>query len=227
MSLAGTGAVAIWHDLLPSAKDAFYEWHNREHMPERTAVPGFVRGRRYIALSGTPEYFNLYEASNPEVLSGPDYLARLNAPTPWTREVVASFRNVARSVCRVAYSAGVGQGGVMATLRFDVPADAHAHVADSLCSHALPPLANRVGICGVHLCLTDEATSNIQTTEKKARANATLVPTWIVLIEGGWEAAVDAAAVKVETALGAALIGRVLDRSIYRLEHERGETPAG
>ena len=36
----------------------------------------------------------------------------------------------------------------------------------------------------MHLCLADEAISNVETAEKKARADATLVPAWIVLIEG-------------------------------------------
>ncbi len=40
MSLAGMGVVAIWHDLLPEARAEFYEWHNREHMPERAGTPG-------------------------------------------------------------------------------------------------------------------------------------------------------------------------------------------
>ena len=71
-----TGVVAIWHDLLPEAKDDFYEWHNREHMPERVGIPGFRRGRRYVAIEGAPEYFNLYEADSPEMLGGPDYLER-------------------------------------------------------------------------------------------------------------------------------------------------------
>lgn len=70
MSFAGTGVVAIWHDLLPEARDEFYEWHNREHMPERTGIPGFQRGRRYIALDAGPVYFNLYEADSVQVLGG-------------------------------------------------------------------------------------------------------------------------------------------------------------
>ena len=142
MSLYGHGAVTIWHDLLPQAKDNFYAWHNHEHMPERVGIPGFRRGRRYIAERGVPEYFNLYEADSPEVLSGQDYLNRLNAPTPWTREVVVSFRNVTRAICRVVFSGGVGQGGHMLTLRFDLlganawGSDGHrcvaAHQAQSL-----------------------------------------------------------------------------------------------
>ena len=49
------GVIAIWHDVLPEAKDEFYEWHSREHMPERVGIPGFRRGRRYLAVSGAPE----------------------------------------------------------------------------------------------------------------------------------------------------------------------------
>lgn len=35
MSLAGKGAVAIWHDIAPKGRVAFYSWHGQEHMPER------------------------------------------------------------------------------------------------------------------------------------------------------------------------------------------------
>ena len=59
MSLAGLGAVCIWHDLLPEASDDFYQWHNREHMPERVGIPGFRRGRRFIAVAGEPDVFQL------------------------------------------------------------------------------------------------------------------------------------------------------------------------
>jgi hypothetical protein len=50
MSLAGLGVVCIWHDLLPEARDEYHQWHNREHMPERVGIPGFRRGRRYVAI---------------------------------------------------------------------------------------------------------------------------------------------------------------------------------
>ena len=50
MSLAGEGAVAIWHDIAPEGRGEFYAWHGHEHMPERAAIPGFLRGRRYVAI---------------------------------------------------------------------------------------------------------------------------------------------------------------------------------
>ena len=128
MSLAGKGAVAIWHDIAPEGRDAFYAWHGREHMPERAGIPGFLRGRRYVSVRGAPEFFNLYETVSRFTVTGNDYLARLNAPTPWTVATVPHFRNVARSLCEVAASFGDGQGGLVATLRYDVdPARAADH----------------------------------------------------------------------------------------------------
>ena len=227
MSLSGLGVVTIWHDLLPEAKDNFYEWHNREHMPERVGIPGFRRGRRYIALQGTPEYFNLYEADSPEVLSGQDYLQRLNAPTPWTREVVASFRNVARGICRVLYSAGVGQGAVMLTLRFDVPQDAQAGIVRLLRQQVLPAIVDLRGITGVHLCRADEDGSRVETAEKKARTDGTAIPRWILLVEGISARAVEAAAQQVRTAMAAHAAVTDLDQAVYLLEYQRCKLPWG
>ena len=227
MSLAGRGAVCIWHDLMPEATDEFYQWHNREHMPERVGIPGFLRGRRYIAVAGAPAYFNLYEADSAEVLGGKDYLDRLNAPTEWTRRVVPSFRRVSRSICRVVYSEGVGQGGFMLTQRFELPVADRAAALDSLRTELLPPLIERKGIAGVHVCLADEAISRIETAEKKARVDATAIPGCIVLIEGTSEADVRDAGESLATELRALLGGSApsIDTSIYQLQHARSKAP--
>ena len=221
MSLAGLGAVCIWHDLLPEAVDEFYQWHNREHMPERLGIAGFRRGRRFIAVAGAPTYFNLYEADNAEVLGGRDYLERLDSPTAWTRRVVASFRRVSRSICSVAYSEGVGEGGFMLTQRFDVDAAEAERTSDALRRNLLPPLAGRKGIAGVHLCLADEAISRIETAEKKARSEATAIPGWIVLIEGTSEIDVRGAGESLTADLHAlpGMPALAIDTSIYQLQH--------
>ena len=224
MSLAGMGVVAIWHDLLPEAKAEFYEWHNREHMPERVGIPGFRRGRRYIALSGGPEFFNLYEADSAEVLGGQDYLSRLNAPTPWTQRVVPSFRNVARSICRVVSTGGVGSGGVLLTLRFAIGEERHAAALEALTRRVLPPLTYAAGISGVHLCLADEAISRVETAEKKARADATLIPSWVLLIEGNTVADVRSAGETVAKEL-AAHQASAIETATYRHEYTRLKTP--
>ena len=99
MSLAGQAVVAIWNGIAEEGRTEFYEWHNREHMPERVGIPGFRRGRRYIAKYGHPEFFTLYEADSAEVLVGQDYLNRLNNPTPWTKLVPPTyFRDTSRGI---------------------------------------------------------------------------------------------------------------------------------
>lgn len=227
MSLAGLGAVCIWHDLLPEARDDFHQWHNREHMPERVGIPGFRRGRRYVAIAGAPEYFNLYEADSAEVLGGQDYLNRLNAPTEWTRQVVPSFRNVSRSICRVVYTHGVGQGAFMLTLRFDVGQSDRSRVVKALRERLLPPLCDNKGIAGVHLCLADESISKVETAEKKARADTTQVPTWIILIEGNSSADVQAAGAALSQDLQPLLSAADVPilTSVYQLEFSRCKTP--
>jgi hypothetical protein len=219
MSLSGTGVIAIWHNLQETVRADFYEWHNREHMPERLAVPGFRRGRRYRALQGGPEYFNLYETSDVGVLSSAAYLTRLNAPTAWTRRVVPGFRDVARSLCRVRASLGVGQGGVMLTQRFAVAVAERDCVTARLADDVLPAIAARPGITGAHLCLADEAVSAVATVESVARGTPTLVPTWIILIEGVSAGHVRPAGEGITAALSRTALTVGLDTALYQLEN--------
>jgi len=224
MSLAGMGVVAIWHDVAPEAKEEYYEWHNREHMHESVGIPGFRRGRRYLAVSGAPEFFTLYEADSPEVLGGQDYLNRLNAPTEWTQRVMPSFRNFARSSCRVAFTGGMGSGGVMLTMRFAIDDALRATTIEALTRRILPPLTFRHGVCGVHLCLADLSISKVETAEKKVRDEAMPVPAWIVLIEGNAVADVRGAGEALAPGLSAHNASAP-ETAIYRHEFTRLKTP--
>lgn len=183
--LAGEAFVAIWHDIEPSGLDVFYQWHHREHMPERLGIPGFRRGRRYIRVGGDGQaYFNLYEVDTFEVLVGQDYLNRLNTPTPWTKQAVQHFRAVTRGLCRVAGSLGHGQGGTIATVRFSAMEGRGDELRSHLLRTALPSLVDSLGVVGAHLGFTDDAGSRIETAEKKVRANPTDIPPWVLLVEG-------------------------------------------
>jgi len=227
MSLAGEGVVAIWNGIRPEGRENFFEWHDREHMPERVGIPGFRRGRRYGALSGTPEFFTLYETDSPQVLSGSDYLARLNAPTPWTKRTVTGFTDTSRSLCRVALSLGTGQGGLLMTWRYDVAPGREAEQQALLAQRVLPVLAERPGVCGAHLCIADQAASGIETAEKKARADATLIPNWVIMVEGASSpealtAACDA--LLPDAALIAAGAEAPILRGLYQLQYSRAKT---
>jgi hypothetical protein len=208
MSLAGEGIVAIWNGIRPEGRAEFFEWHTREHMLERVAIPGFRRGRRYIALDGQPEFFTLYETETTAVLTGADYLARLNAPTPWTRRATVAFTDTSRSLCRVALSLGPGEGGLIMTWRLDA---APAFDVEK----ALRAVAGRPGICGAHLCIADREGSGIQTEEKKDRP-AALIPGFVVLVEGSAERAA------LEDACSELAFDPPVERGLYQLQFRTG-----
>jgi hypothetical protein len=210
MSLAGRGIVAIWHDIVLEGQPEFYEWHNREHMPERMAIPGFRRGRRYIAIHGSPQFFCFYEGDDLSVVAGPEYLKRLNSPSEWTRKMMPHFRNMARSVCNLRYSCGAGEGGFIATLRFS----ASNQNEDELCETVLPPIGHAPGIVAVHLCVADGAASNIATVEKTFRASTDMCPPYIIMIEGSSEGFVRSAGESMLSYLPG-------DFGVYQLENTR------
>ncbi len=215
--LVGEAFVAIWHDIVPEGKAEFYAWHTREHMPERLAVTGFLRGRRYLAERGTPEFFNLYEVEAPAVLTSSEYLARLNDPTPWSKRALPHFRNVSRSLCQLGASLGRSQGGRMLTVTFEAIPGMEEGLGRFLADEALPTLFNRPGVVGAHFGVADRSGSEIATSERRARGDLTRVPGWVVLLEAvsvsaATEARRELAALEAHGAQGP------LEQTTYRLE---------
>jgi hypothetical protein len=215
MALRGEAVVAIWNDITPEGRDNFIEWHNREHVPERVGIPGFLRGRRYVAEHGAPAYFTLYEAVNQAVLTGADYLQRLNNPTPWTKQATAEFRNTLRGVCLTRFSRGSGDGGSVATLRF-APDGNDATKLEQAVIAELEKTGGLKGISGTHLCIADSAASGIETAERKGRE--VNVPKWIIMIEGSSMLAIGAAGDAVCTSLASIGGAGPIEKGLYRLE---------
>ncbi|MGJ7493358.1 hypothetical protein [Variovorax sp. ZT4R33] len=182
--LAGEGAVAIWNDIAEAGRAQFYAWHLQEHMPERVGIPGFVRGRRYRAADAAtqPEFFTLYETTTFQVIQGADYLSRLNEPTDWTRAATAYFRATTRSLTRVFASHGVGSGGALLTLRFDMADDAMTAAVPRLAS-ALEAVARMPRIGGAHLLGSDASVSSQSTAESAGRKDLLVPARWIILLE--------------------------------------------
>jgi hypothetical protein len=185
-------------------------------MPERLGVTGFLRGRRYLAERGTPEYFNLYEVESADVLTGAEYLGRLNNPTPWTQRTLPYFRNVSRSLCRVAASFGRSEGGIILTVRVEAAPGREATLTRFL-DEALPKLFDQPGIVGAHFGVADRSGSEIVTAERRARGDATLVPGWVILLEGVSQAAVEEAARGLAALEGRGAQGPT-EQGTYRLE---------
>src|SRR5437016_14150544 len=106
--MQGTGYLAIWSDLAPEDETDYLHWMTREHAAERVGVEGFLAMRLFRAI-GTPErrYFVLYELESADVVGGPDYLARLNAPTPWSQRIMPRLGNFVRGGGHIEASAGI------------------------------------------------------------------------------------------------------------------------
>ena len=117
--MTNDGILAIWHDVEAAIGGDYERWYFREHLPERLGVPGFLAGRRYEAVSGTPRFLTYYEAIHPNIFVSKSYIDRLNDPTPWTTEVLRHFRETNRTVCRRTWEAGAIRGAWGVVLRVD------------------------------------------------------------------------------------------------------------
>ena len=194
MSLLGHGAVTIWNGIREEGRNEFFGWHNREHILERVEVPGFNRGRRYIAvpdpeIATAPEFFTLYEVDDVRVLAAGPYLERLAAPTEWTQRAVPFFTDTARALTRVAFTSGLGQGGIVGTLRFGL-SEASERLMGQLPEITARVLSRQYQVLGIHFCRTNLEASNVETAERRARQSGTEVPEEVLLIEGTDPAAI-------------------------------------
>jgi len=190
-ALMGAAAVLIWNDVAEEGRSEFYEWHDKEHVPERLAIPGFRRGRRFARPRHSPEWLTIYEADELAVLTSSPYLARLNAPTAATQRALKHFRNTSRAVCRVVHSRGSSTGGHMLAMRLAVPPEASGSMREYLATDALPGAMSLTGVVACHLCAADEAASYVRTAESGTRRFD--VPSWVLLCEATFAEAAERA----------------------------------
>jgi hypothetical protein len=112
--LKGGGLLSLWNGVDPKRRGEYDLWHTREHVPERLAIPGMLRARRYHRGAGPlPEFLTLYELENTGVLDSEPYRALLQNPTPWSRSMRPSFRGFFRVGHLIELSRGGGIGGAL------------------------------------------------------------------------------------------------------------------
>ncbi|MBR0841337.1 hypothetical protein JQ607_14155 [Bradyrhizobium liaoningense] len=182
MSLLGKAAVAMWWSVRPEQRAEFGDWHAHEHFPERMSIPGFRRGSRWTSTEDAEGFFVLYELEQYDVLTSKGYLDRLNAPTPWSARMMPHHLGMVRSQCRVVESFGGGVAILLATIRLSPETGRDVELRTQL-SEILGALAQKPGLTGAHLLLTDTPRTSEPTTEQQIRGKDGAAD-WIVLLSG-------------------------------------------
>jgi hypothetical protein len=174
-------------DVVPEAVAEHDEWHTHEHLPERLSIPGFLRGTRWVAVSGGPRYFVIYEVDDLATLSSAPYLARLNNPSLWTSRMMRNYRAMSRGFCSVTGSFGLGLGSIGLFVHFNPAVGSESSLRKWLLQHALPELPSKPGIGSAHLF--EAAATPPMTNEQRIRGADAGVG-WVVLASGYSESAV-------------------------------------
>lgn len=180
--MLGQAALAMWWDMAPALCDEFEHWHSHEHFPERLALPGFQRASRWADAGGGPGFFVLYELASYEALVSPEYMARLNAPSEWSRKMMPQHRNMVRSPCHVVESHGSTVAGHAITVRLSPALGEQERLRGHLRAlvQALPA---QPGLGGAQLLQTD-VPAIAPTTEQRIRGLADRAADWVFIATG-------------------------------------------
>ena len=67
------GFLAIWCDMAAEDLEDYRNWLTREHIADRTVLPGFLGVRLFEALDDERSHVILYATAGPEILTGEAY----------------------------------------------------------------------------------------------------------------------------------------------------------
>jgi hypothetical protein len=160
--MRGAGFLAIWSDVEPDHLTDYRHWLTREHTTERVTTKGFLGVRVFRATrADINRFFILYELESPEVLDGPAYLARLNAPTPWSQRTMPRLGNFIRGGGVMTARAGRGEGSTIVALRIERLPPNPRQFAEAI--------VGLDGVAAVQIGTTDLARTSVPTVEKGMR----------------------------------------------------------
>ena len=81
------GLITVRLHTAPEHEDEFNDWYDTEHVPQLTALPGFVRTRRYRCDTADIRYLAWYETTDASVEGGPYFQGIVANPTPWSLRI--------------------------------------------------------------------------------------------------------------------------------------------
>lgn len=87
MTVQAGGLITVRLDVAPEYDAEFNDWYRLEHVPQLTALPGFVRTRRYFCSSADIRYLAWYETADETVEAAADFQHIVAHPTPWSQRM--------------------------------------------------------------------------------------------------------------------------------------------
>jgi len=105
------GIILALSNVKPEVEAEFNDWYEREAIPARLALPGFMAARRYHAVAGNFSHMAVYECESMDAAFSDAYRDHMNSPSEWRMRLRKNFRNVQWSVCQETWSTGSGMGG--------------------------------------------------------------------------------------------------------------------
>jgi hypothetical protein len=205
--MRGAGFLAIWSDVEPNHLTDYRHWLTREHTTERVTTNGFLGVRVFrAARADIHRFFSLYELESPEVLDGPAYLARLNAPTPWSQRTMPRLGNFIRGGGVMVATAGRGEGATIVAMRIEHLPENPQRLANAI--------AALDGVAAVQIGATDLARTSVPTIEKGMRKDEGIF-TGLLITEALDEAAL-AGAWRRAAEMAPELIGRTGEPEVYQ-----------
>lgn len=211
------GALLLgWSELAESDTEAFVEFHNREHMPERFAIPGFLRAARYVAVENSTTFLTVYDIDGITTLTSAAYLERLDNPTPWTMETLPKISGGRRTTAKIDYCEGSGRGGHILCAEW-------AGLVDETQRSALQTVLGLAigcgGIVSIKAGPVDLQSSSVETAESRISQRVAPSHGYLAILEAtsaGALQAVDRSLIRAARPLPPPRVG------IYRLEASLG-----
>ena len=128
----------------------FHEWQDKEHIPERLAVPGFISAQRWIGATDPNVSVNTYDLESLDVLKSPPYLAFFgDKSSALSKRIIAQCTRLMRVAAnQVAPGDAIQPDGAQALLfnAMNIPAEHDADFNAWYLQEHLPALSAIPGV---------------------------------------------------------------------------------
>lgn len=166
--MSNKGFLAIWCEIGAEDLADYRAWITKEHIADRTFLPGWNGARFCADVTNERAHFFLYATESKDVFSAQPYLNVLNNPSPWTNRIMPKFGPFDRALGEQLFKLGNGFGSHMMVSRIkDASAIDLADVKGKLEKFMEMP-----DVVSVRLMKLDRSATDIKSQEKTMRKGA-------------------------------------------------------